>query len=71
MMQQRQREQRVLHASKKGCMGVDEAGGAGGEGGAGSNRVPLDVETVREIFYAVTLALDYLHHKLIVHLDVK
>ena len=34
-------------------------------------RAALDLETVREILYALTLALDYLHHKLIVHLDVK
>jgi serine/threonine protein kinase len=73
MMQQQQREQRVLHKPKKGSMGGDEAGegGAGGEEGAGSRRAALDLETVRGILYALTLALDYLHHKLIVHLDVK
>ena len=71
MMQQQQREQRVLHATKKGCIGGDEAGGAGGEGEAGSRRAALDLETVRQLLYALILALDYLHHKLIVHLDVK
>jgi len=31
----------------------------------------LEENMARKIFYAVSLALDYLHHKLAVHLDVK
>lgn len=67
LLQQQEKEQRRLHKAKKGREEWDE-----GEG-EGSNlpKAAMDVETVREILYAVTLALDYLHHKLIVHLDIK
>lgn len=65
LLQQQEKEQRRLHKVKKG-------GWDGGEGeGPNLPKAAMDVETVREILYAVTLALDYLHHKLIVHLDIK
>ena len=48
----------------------DQGLGVGG-GATGSPLTPLGVEMAREVLYAIALALDYLHHKLIVHLDVK
>ncbi len=58
----------LVHVNVGGSPRAMKGGGGGMEK---DTHKPLDIETVREVLYAVTLALDYLHHKLIVHLDVK